>query len=77
MKHDEDFEANLAGEDGQSEESKTSWFKRIKKGILTSTAEKKGNTGRSMEQVSGLWFYLYRYRAPRTHLRLSQMQLSS
>ena len=34
MKHDDDFEANLAGEDGQSEESKTSWFKRIKKGIL-------------------------------------------
>src|SRR5688572_2360543 len=48
MKNDEDFEANLAGEDGQSEESKTSWFKRIKKGILTSTAEKK-------ETPEGLW----------------------
>lgn len=48
MRNDEDFEANLAGEEGQSEESKTSWFKRIKKGILTSTAEKK-------ETPEGLW----------------------
>jgi acetyl-CoA carboxylase carboxyl transferase subunit beta len=44
----EDFDANLAGEEGQSEENKTSWFKRIKKGILTSTAEKK-------ETPEGLW----------------------
>ena len=48
MKHEEDFEANLAGEEGQSEETKSSWFKRIKKGILTSTAEKK-------ETPEGLW----------------------
>src|SRR5450755_2160109 len=48
MKHEDDFEANLAGDEGQSEESKTSWFKRIKKGILTSTAEKK-------ETPEGLW----------------------
>lgn len=41
MKQEEDFEANLAGEDGQGEEARRSWFKRIKKGILTSTAEKK------------------------------------
>ena len=44
----EDFDANLAGEDGQTEEAKTSWFKRIKKGILTTTAEKK-------EAPEGLW----------------------
>jgi acetyl-CoA carboxylase carboxyl transferase subunit beta len=48
MKHEEDFDANLAGEDGPVEESKTSWFKRIKKGITTSTAEKK-------EAPEGLW----------------------
>jgi acetyl-CoA carboxylase carboxyl transferase subunit beta len=48
MKQDEDFEANLAGDDGKTEESKTRWFKRIKKGILTSTAEKK-------ETPEGLW----------------------
>jgi acetyl-CoA carboxylase carboxyl transferase subunit beta len=48
MKQEEDFEANLAGEDGQGEEAKRSWFKRIKKGILTSTAEKK-------ETPEGLW----------------------
>lgn len=48
MKQEEDFEANLAGEEGQSEETKTSWFKRIKKGITTSTAEKK-------ETPEGLW----------------------
>src|ERR1700743_336667 len=48
MKNDDDFEANLAGDDGQSEESKSGWFRRIKKGILTSTAEKK-------ETPEGLW----------------------
>jgi acetyl-CoA carboxylase carboxyl transferase subunit beta len=48
MKQEEDFESNLAGEEGQSEEAKSSWFKRIKKGILTSTAEKK-------ETPEGLW----------------------
>jgi acetyl-CoA carboxylase carboxyl transferase subunit beta len=48
MKQEEDFEANLAGEEGQTEETKTSWFKRIKKGITTSTAEKK-------ETPEGLW----------------------
>lgn len=44
----EDFDANLTGEDGKSEETKTRWFKRIKKGILTSTSEKK-------ETPEGLW----------------------
>ena len=44
----EDFDANLAGEEGQQDEAKTSWFKRIKKGILTTTAEKK-------EAPEGLW----------------------
>jgi len=48
MKQEEDFDANLAGEEGLSEEAKSSWFKRIKKGILTSTAEKK-------ETPEGLW----------------------
>ncbi|MCA0395857.1 MAG: acetyl-CoA carboxylase, carboxyltransferase subunit beta [Bacteroidetes bacterium] len=48
QQHEEDFDANLAGEEGQTEESKASWFKRIKKGILTSTAEKK-------ETPEGLW----------------------
>lgn len=48
MRQEEDFEANLAGEEGKSEETKSSWFKRIKKGILTSTADKK-------ETPEGLW----------------------
>ena len=48
MKKEEDFDANLAGEDGISGESKPSWFKRIKKGILTSTKEKK-------DAPEGLW----------------------
>src|SRR6476619_5266273 len=48
MKHEEDFDANLAGEEGLSDESKTSWFKRIKKGITTTTSEKK-------EAPEGLW----------------------
>jgi acetyl-CoA carboxylase carboxyl transferase subunit beta len=44
----EDFDVNLAGEEGKSEETKSSWFKRIKKGILTKTSEKK-------ETPEGLW----------------------
>ncbi len=48
MRQEEDFDANLAGDEGKSEETKTTWFKRIKKGILTSTAEKK-------ETPEGLW----------------------
>ena len=44
----EDFDANLAGEEGKTEETKASWFKRIKKGINTKTSEKK-------ETPEGLW----------------------
>src|SRR5919199_4854022 len=44
----EDFEANLAGEEGKTEETKTRWFQRIKKGILTPSSEKK-------EAPEGLW----------------------
>jgi len=44
----EDFDANLSGEEGKTEETKTSWFKRIKKGINTKTSEKK-------ETPEGLW----------------------
>jgi acetyl-CoA carboxylase carboxyl transferase subunit beta len=46
---EEDFDANLAGDDEQgSEQGKPRWFKRIRKGILTSTADKK-------ETPEGLW----------------------
>lgn len=48
MKEEEDFDVNLTGEEGTSEETKKSWFKRIKKGILTSTKEKK-------DAPEGLW----------------------
>lgn len=49
MKQEEDFDANLAGEeDDTSEQVKASWFKRIKKGILTSTKDKK-------DAPEGLW----------------------
>ena len=48
MKHEEDFDANLAGEEENSGESKPRWFKRIKKGILTSTKDKK-------DAPEGLW----------------------
>jgi acetyl-CoA carboxylase carboxyl transferase subunit beta len=44
----EDFDANLTGEEGKTEETKSSWFKRIKKGINTKTSEKK-------ETPEGLW----------------------
>lgn len=48
MKHEEDFDANLAGEDSNAGEHKANWFKRIKKGILTSTKDKK-------DAPEGLW----------------------
>lgn len=48
MKHEEDFDANLAGEEGASEETRRSWFRRIKKNITTSTKDKK-------EAPDGLW----------------------
>jgi acetyl-CoA carboxylase carboxyl transferase subunit beta len=48
QKQEEDFELNLTGEEGDSEETKSSWFKRIKKGILTSTKDKK-------DAPEGLW----------------------
>jgi len=48
MKQEEDFEANLTGEDGEAEETKRRWFRRIKKNITTSTKDKK-------EAPDGLW----------------------
>ncbi len=46
---EEDIEVNLTGEETPaSEASKSRWFKRIRKGITTSTAEKK-------ETPEGLW----------------------
>lgn len=50
MKKDEDFESNLSGGDGegQSAEARERWYRRFRKGILTSTAEKK-------ETPEGLW----------------------
>ncbi len=48
MQQEEDFDANLTGEEGLPEESRRSWFKRMKKGILTSTKEKK-------DAPEGLW----------------------
>lgn len=48
MKKEEDFDRNLAGEEEATGAPRSNWFKRIKKGILTSTAEKK-------ETPEGLW----------------------
>ena len=48
-KQEEDIEKNLTGEDLPHEDSqRSSWFKRVQKGILTSTSEKK-------EIREGLW----------------------
>lgn len=48
---DEDLDTSLSGEEnstGQSNEQKAKWYRRIRKGITTSTAEKK-------ETPEGLW----------------------
>ena len=47
-RHEEDFDANLAGEEGDTEETRRRWFRRIKKNITTSTKDKK-------EAPDGLW----------------------
>lgn len=48
-KKDEDIEKNLTGDDLPKEDAlRSSWFKRVQKGILTSTSEKK-------EIQEGLW----------------------
>ena len=47
MRLEEDFDANLSGDINEGNK-KNSWFKRIKKGILTSTKEKK-------DAPEGLW----------------------
>lgn len=44
----EDLDASLAGEGNNQSETRTSWFRRIKKGINTKTSEKK-------ETPEGLW----------------------
>ncbi|HRE39679.1 MAG TPA: acetyl-CoA carboxylase carboxyl transferase subunit beta, partial [Chitinophagaceae bacterium] len=44
----EDLDASLAGEENNSNETRASWFRRIKKGINTKTSEKK-------ETPEGLW----------------------
>ncbi len=48
MKKEEDFDSILSGEDSLEGIHKSSWFKRIKKGILTSTKDKK-------DAPEGLW----------------------
>jgi acetyl-CoA carboxylase carboxyl transferase subunit beta len=48
LKREEDFNAQLSGSMPEQETSYSSWFKRRKKGISTSTAEKK-------ETPDGLW----------------------
>ena len=44
----EDFDDNLTGEDSSIEAENSGWYKRIKKGILTETKEKK-------DAPEGLW----------------------
>ncbi|MFN0082214.1 MAG: acetyl-CoA carboxylase, carboxyltransferase subunit beta [Ferruginibacter sp.] len=48
MKKEEDFDSMLSGEAGEESMHKATWFKRIKKGILTSTKDKK-------DAPEGLW----------------------
>ena len=48
MKKEEDFDAILSGNTEEGGIHKSSWFKRIKKGILTSTKDKK-------DAPEGLW----------------------
>jgi len=48
MIREEDFDAKIAGVDGEGSNENNSWFKRKKKGILTSTKDKK-------DAPEGLW----------------------
>ena len=73
----EDFDANLAGEEGKTEETKSSWFKRIKKGINTKTSEKKETPEGLMDQMPRLQLYLHHFGIAGTFVCLPQMQLPS
>ena len=44
MKQEEDFDAILSGDVEQTATPKSNWFKRIKKGIITSTNDKEDAT---------------------------------
>ena len=48
MIKEDDFESSLSGEEDTEEQLKANWFKRMKKGILTSTKDKK-------DAPEGLW----------------------
>jgi acetyl-CoA carboxylase carboxyl transferase subunit beta len=48
MRKEEDFDAPLSGDDGDSGETKRRWFKRKKQGILTATKDK-------ADAPEGLW----------------------
>lgn len=48
MKQEEDIDASLSGEGNESDDIKRTWFRRRKKGITTSTKDKK-------EAPDGLW----------------------
>jgi len=55
----EDFDDNLTGEDSSIEAENSGWYKRIKKGILTETKEKKRCSRRLMGKMPFLQFYLH------------------
>ena len=48
MRKEEDFYLSLTGDSNEEEDSKSRWFKRIKKGILTATKDK-------ADAPEGLW----------------------
>ena len=61
MKQEEDFDANLAGEEGETEETKRRWFRRIKKGITTSTKDKKEAPDGLVDKMPVMSLYLHSY----------------
>lgn len=48
MQEHDDFHADISGDEASAGEDRSNWFRRIKKGILTSTKEKK-------DAPEGLW----------------------
>lgn len=66
-KHIEDLDLHLSGEDPKSAESKSSWFRRKKKGISTDTSEKK-------ETPEGMWTKCPRCNFICTHTELEESQ---
>ena len=71
QEEEEDFQSNLTGDKEKQDEAKLRWFRRIKKGILTSTSKR--NTGRILVKVPAMQLHKYICRPARKPVCMSAL----